>query len=80
MEGETPEDIAKRMQIPVSQVNKEQAPAELIHGLEISNLTDSDWDRILSKKQLVFARTSPQQKLIIVEQCQKVKLYIIQTN
>lgn len=58
------------MGVPVSDVHKERAPAEVITGEDIPKLKKSDWDRILSKREIVFARTSPQQKLIIVEQCQ----------
>jgi sodium/potassium-transporting ATPase subunit alpha len=30
-------------------------------------MTDDDWKIVLSKKEIVFARTSPEQKLIIVK-------------
>jgi len=33
---------------------------------------EKEWDRILAFPQCVFARTSPQQKLIIVENCQRL--------
>ena len=40
----------------------------LIHpGAEIPEFTEKEWDRVLSHKEIVFARTSPQQKLLIVE-------------
>jgi sodium/potassium-transporting ATPase subunit alpha len=53
------------MGIPVSQVAPERAVAEVVKGEEISGLDEKDWDRILAKRQIVFARTSPQQKLIM---------------
>lgn len=37
----------------------------------MNDLTDRDWDDVLSKKEAVFARTSPQQKLTLVEQLQR---------
>ncbi|KAI8615140.1 hypothetical protein BC830DRAFT_1123970 [Chytriomyces sp. MP71] len=47
---------------------EEQGRAIAISGSEIANLTDSDWDRICLYQELVFARTSPEQKLKIVEE------------
>lgn len=50
----------------------DEAPAIVVPGWTISLDTPVDeWDRILDHKQIVFARTSPQQKLIIVENCQR---------
>ena len=44
----------------------------VIHGGELKNMDASDIDHILkSYIEIVFARTSPQQKLIIVEGCQR---------
>ena len=37
----------------------------------METLTDAQWMRIVKKKQIVFARTSPQQKLQIVERFQR---------
>jgi sodium/potassium-transporting ATPase subunit alpha len=34
--------------------------------------TEDDWDDILTKPEIVFARTSPQQKLQIVENLQRL--------
>jgi len=49
------------------------ADAIVVPGSELSpEMKDSDWDFILSHRQVVFARTSPQQKLIIVENCQRL--------
>lgn len=45
--------------------------AEIICGDEIDALTELDWLRILSKKEIIFARTSPKQKLLIVEKFQE---------
>lgn len=39
-------------------------------GTDIDTFTEADWDRVLSKSEIVFARTTPQQKLLIVEHCQ----------
>jgi len=41
-------------------------------GYSIPGLTQEQWDVLLSKKEIVFARTSPQQKLQIVENYQRL--------
>ncbi|KAL7555017.1 hypothetical protein ACHAWF_018598 [Thalassiosira exigua] len=52
--------------------NPGDAEAIVVPGHTISvDMDESDWDFILSHRQIVFARTSPQQKLVIVENCQR---------
>ena len=52
--------------------NPDDAEAIVVPGHTISvDMKESDWDFILSHRQIVFARTSPQQKLVIVENCQR---------
>ncbi len=46
--------------------------AVVIHGKQIPALQTSDWDRILAKPEVVFARTTPEQKLQIVTQLQRL--------
>ncbi|KAL0491254.1 sodium/potassium-transporting ATPase subunit alpha [Acrasis kona] len=70
IKGDTVEDIAEREGIPVEQVSPNRADAVVVAGDTIPGLTLKDWNRILSKREIVFARTSPQQKLIIVEHFQ----------
>ncbi|ETE62182.1 Potassium-transporting ATPase alpha chain 2, partial [Ophiophagus hannah] len=72
--SETVEDIAKRLNIPVEQVNKREAKAAVVNGMELKDMTSEQLDDILiHHSEIVFARTSPQQKLIIVEGCQRQK-------
>lgn len=57
------------------------APAIVVPGWTISLDTPmEEWDRILDHNQVVFARTSPQQKLIIVENCQRRKEIVAVTG
>lgn len=42
-----------------------------ITGTDIPSLTDYDWDYILAHHEIVFARTTPEQKLKIVKEFQK---------
>uniref|UniRef100_A0A0N5A3I7 Sodium/potassium-transporting ATPase subunit alpha n=1 Tax=Parastrongyloides trichosuri TaxID=131310 RepID=A0A0N5A3I7_PARTI len=69
---ETVEDIALRRGITVDQVNPRDAKAAVIHGSDLRNMSEEQLaDVILNHTEIVFARTSPQQKLIIVEGFQK---------
>ncbi|XP_049736915.1 sodium/potassium-transporting ATPase subunit alpha-2 isoform X3 [Elephas maximus indicus] len=69
---ETIEDMAARLQVPVSQINPRDVKAIVVHGSELKNLSSEQLDEILKNhSEIVFARTSPQQKLIIVEGCQR---------
>ncbi|KAJ8013036.1 hypothetical protein DPEC_G00049140 [Dallia pectoralis] len=70
--SETVEDIAARLKIPVSEVNSREANACVVHGGLLKEMTPEQLDDILKyHTEIVFARTSPQQKLIIVEGCQR---------
>merc|ERR1719290_496744 len=70
---ETVEDIAARKRIPVEEVNPREALATVVHGGQIKDLSQKALDEILMHHtEIVFARTSPQQKLIIVEGCQRL--------
>ncbi|XP_012664948.1 potassium-transporting ATPase alpha chain 2 [Otolemur garnettii] len=70
--SETVEDIANRLNVAVEQVNKRDAKAAVVTGQELKDMSPEQLDEILSNyPEIVFARTSPQQKLIIVEGCQR---------
>jgi len=70
--NETVEDIAARLGCDVSQVNPRDAKACVVHGSDLRDMTPAQIDSILVyHTEIVFARTSPQQKLIIVEGCQR---------
>ncbi|CAF4648355.1 unnamed protein product, partial [Rotaria sp. Silwood2] len=71
-ESETIEDISQRLNILIENVNPLDAKACVVHGNNLKDMTSSQLDYILNNhKEIVFARTSPQQKLIIVEGCQR---------
>ncbi|XP_068179553.1 sodium/potassium-transporting ATPase subunit alpha-3b isoform X1 [Antennarius striatus] len=79
--NETVEDIAARLNIPVSQVNPRDAKACVIHGTDLKDLSQEQMDDILrNHTEIVFARTSPQQKLIIVEGCQRMGAIVAVTG
>uniref|UniRef100_A0A8C7VFW6 Sodium/potassium-transporting ATPase subunit alpha n=1 Tax=Oncorhynchus mykiss TaxID=8022 RepID=A0A8C7VFW6_ONCMY len=64
--NETVEDIAARLNIPVNEVDPRDAKACVVHGGDLKDLSAEQLDDILKyHTEIVFARTSPQQKLII---------------
>jgi sodium/potassium-transporting ATPase subunit alpha len=74
---ETKEDIAERLKIPVEQVDPKDVKACVVHGSQLTQLNKFELDQLLrNHKEIVFARTSPQQKLIIVEACQRLKVLV----
>merc|ERR1719295_1249958 len=77
----TVQDIAKQRGVDVSQVDKREATAAVVNGAQLRDFTESDIDDVLrNHKEIVFARTSPQQKLIIVEGCQKLGAIVAVTG
>merc|ERR1719422_147406 len=79
--NETIEDIANRLNIPVEEVNPREAHAAVVHGGELKDLGEDQLDEILMyHNEIVFARTSPQQKLIIVEGCQRMGAIVAVTG
>merc|ERR1719423_422923 len=79
--NETVDDIATRLNIPPKEVDPRQAKAAVVHGIELRDMTSDQLDDILRHHtEIVFARTSPQQKLIIVEGCQRMGAIVAVTG
>lgn len=79
--NETIEDIAQRLNKPIDEIEPNLAKAAVIHGQELRDMTEEQLDRILfDHPEIVFARTSPQQKLIIVEGCQRAGAVVAVTG
>jgi sodium/potassium-transporting ATPase subunit alpha len=54
-------------------IQDERVGAIVIPGSKLREIkTEEEWDAILDKPEIVFARTSPQQKLQIVENLQRL--------
>lgn len=70
--SETVEDIAIRLNVPIDEVDPRKARAAVIHGSDLREMSpDQLYDFINNHSEIVFARTSPQQKLMIVEGFQR---------
>merc|ERR1711962_238976 len=77
----TVEDIAAKRKCNVKDVNPRDAHAAVVNGGEIKDMSPEKLDEILKyHSEIVFARTSPQQKLIIVEGCQRMGAIVAVTG
>lgn len=56
IQGDTAAEAAIRHKIPIQLVREDQYDAIVIHGDRLDSFTDADWDRALSKREIVFAR------------------------
>lgn len=73
----TAEAIAKKTGIITESIeNKEN----IITGVDLERFTDEQWHLALQQKEIVFARISPQQKVEIVENLQKMDEVVIVTG
>jgi sodium/potassium-transporting ATPase subunit alpha len=60
--------LAKRLNISPNDVDPKDVRAIVVSGTELGELSSQQLDEVLTyHPEIVFARTSPQQKLIIVE-------------
>nr|XP_045009510.1 sodium/potassium-transporting ATPase subunit alpha-4 [Jaculus jaculus] len=71
-DSKTVEDVAAGLKVHVNETDTKSAKAIVVHGSELKGMNSDQLDHILKNHtEIVFARTSPQQKLIIVEGCQR---------
>ncbi|KAG0026215.1 hypothetical protein BGZ81_006540 [Podila clonocystis] len=68
--SDTKEMVAQQRGCSLDEVEDDEHSAVVIHGDQIDSLTEEDWDNILAKPEVIFARTSPKHKLQIVKQAQ----------
>lgn len=65
---ETVEDVAERLDILTEDVNLFDAAGCVIPGDDLKHMSPTEIDAILRNyKEIIFARTSPEQKLMIIE-------------
>ncbi|KAJ2157889.1 hypothetical protein GGF46_004175 [Coemansia sp. RSA 552] len=68
--GETRDGVAARTGRAPEAVGEDEYDAVVIHGETIADMSDEDWDRVFCKPEIIFARTSPKNKLEIVARAQ----------
>ncbi|KAK4336728.1 hypothetical protein RND71_043629 [Anisodus tanguticus] len=70
--NETIEEMARRLALPIQQIDPSLAQITVVHGSDTQKFTPEALDAITSSSQeLVFARLTPQQKLLVVESFQR---------
>ncbi|OMJ08462.1 Sodium/potassium-transporting ATPase subunit alpha-2 [Smittium culicis] len=70
--GETKSEVAKRTNRSIDEIQEDEYDAVVIHGEKIDDMTDADWDLVFRKPEVIFARTSPKNKLQIVQRAQSI--------
>ncbi|KAJ1861651.1 hypothetical protein LPJ78_005200 [Coemansia sp. RSA 989] len=68
--GETRNDVAVRTGRDVSEVGEDEYDAVVVHGESLAGMSDAEWDAVFRKPEVIFARTSPKNKLEIVARAQ----------
>lgn len=77
-ENLTVEEMATKLQVHPETLDTSDIKAIVIHGNELKNMSDNQLRSVLSNyEEIVFARTSPQQKLKIVEGVQDINNSIV---
>lgn len=70
--GLTPDELLNQPDCDLTKEEaKRQAVAIVVAGTELEGFSKDDWDIVTSKPEIVFARTSPEQKLLIVSHFQE---------
>ncbi len=73
--------MAEEQKVTVEHINPRHANVAVINGTKLKDMSSDDLDNILRyHNEIVFARTSPQQKLIIVEGCQRMGAIVAVTG
>ncbi len=71
------QDLATRLNISTKDVDPRDVRAIVVSGTELAELSAKQLDDVLTlHSEIVFARTSPQQKLIIVEGLLSIKTLV----
>lgn len=79
--NKTAEDLADELGISLDQVDQKKVNSVVIHGSVLDEMTDDDIDElILSYPEIVFARMTPEQKLLVVEGCQRIGAIVAVTG
>lgn len=79
--SETLEEIAKRRMVPIQTLDPRESTTIVIQGSKLRDMSSEELEHILrTHKEIVFARTSPTQKLHIVEGCQKLGAIVAVTG
>lgn len=80
-DSETLEDIARKRNVPIQSLDPSESTTIVVQGSQLRDMTAEELEQILrTHKEIVFARTSPTQKLHIVEGCQNLGAIVAVTG
>jgi sodium/potassium-transporting ATPase subunit alpha len=65
---DTRDVLAKKRGVNPKSIPEADIKAVVVTGSDIPDMTDDDWKILCTKQEIVFARTSPEQKLKIVKE------------
>lgn len=71
---------AAELKFDGKEVPEDYHEAIVVHGTEMNSFDANDWERVLRHKQIVFARTMPQQKQDIVRELNKMGKVVAMTG
>ena len=79
--NKTIEDLANEQGVQINKVELDHLDCAVVHGKEIEEMTNDDLDGIIiGYSELVFARMTPEQKLLVVESCQRIGAIVALTG
>ncbi|CAD5209750.1 unnamed protein product [Bursaphelenchus xylophilus] len=64
-------EVRGRQQVKLSVDANATEDWTVVLGEDLTSMNKSQWDQLLSYKYIIFARTTPEQKLLIVKECQE---------
>ena len=79
--NKTIEDLAEEKGIPLDQVASSSVDAVVVLGTELIDMKPEELEKIFKDySEIVFARTTPQQKILVVEACQRLGAVVAVTG
>ncbi|WVF73077.1 hypothetical protein IAT40_007896 [Kwoniella sp. CBS 6097] len=69
--SDLPRDMAMDSIVPFDRENIDVNPSLVLTGSDLMEMSDSQWEQACQYREIVFARTTPEQKLRIVKEFQR---------
>ncbi|OCF38203.1 hypothetical protein I316_00428 [Kwoniella heveanensis BCC8398] len=69
--SDLPRDMSTESIVPFDRENLDVNPSLVLTGSDLMEMSDSQWEQACQYREIVFARTTPEQKLRIVKEFQR---------